>query len=450
MNATLEATLHSNGHANQHNSRLQSSVDFLPSNLIEMGKAARVASRQLVLLNTAQKNAALYAVAEELERQTNVVIAQNELDMADGRSKGLADAFLARMLINPKVIHGMVEDIRRVASLPDPIGSELESRLLTNGIRVSRRRIPLGVLGVIYESRPNVTIDIATLALKTSNAVILRGGSDTLRSNIALLGVIHAAFDRVGLTQAAVQYITNPDRALITELLQLDKYVDMIIPRGGSKLQQLCKEQATIPVITGGNGVVHLFVDQSADLERAVDIIENSKVQKPSACNALDTLLVHRSVAEQVLPNLAARLAQSKVELRATDEALAILQRTSHAVKFTLAGSDDFDQEWLDYILGIKIVDGVDEALEHIHAHGSEHTEAILTNDWHNAQTFVNALNAAVVFVNASTRFNDGAQFGLGAEVAISTQKLHARGPMGLEALTSYKWIAIGDGQIRE
>ncbi len=455
MNATLEQVkLTSNGqHEIKHETNGQHeatrSTTYPAIDMNALGKAAKVASRKLALLNTGQKNAALHAIADELERQSAYVIAQNELDVIDAKAKGVAEAFLARMILNPKAVKGMADDTRNVASLPDPIGSEIESRLLANGIRVSRRRMPLGVLGVIYESRPNVTIDIATLAIKTSNAVILRGGSETLRSNIALLNVIHAALDKVGVARQIVQLIDNPDRGLITELLRLDKYVDMIIPRGGDKLQKLCKEQATIPVITGGVGIVHLYVDASADLQRAVDIIENSKVQKPSACNAIDTLLVHESVADRLLPPLAARLAQSHVELRPSGRAIDILQSNSGGATITPAGEGDFDREWLDYILSIKLVSGVDEALDHILEHGSEHTEAILTNDWNNAQQFINALSAAAIFVNASTRFNDGAQFGLGAEVAISTQKLHARGPMGLEALTSYKWIALGDGQIR-
>ena len=337
-----------------------------------------------------------------------------------------------------------------MAELPDPVGSEIENRLLPNGMRLSRRRIPIGVLGVIYEARPNVTIDIAALAIKTGNAAILRGGSETLRSNLALVKVIQTALEKSDLPLNAVQYIEDPDRELVLDLLRLDQYVDMIIPRGGASLQRLCLEEGSIPVITGGIGICHIFVDESADLDRAPDIIENSKVQRPSVCNALDTLLIHRAVAVDFLPKAAERLAQSKVELRASEEALQILKLGGHNAKVLPAGPDDFDQEWLGLVLSVKIVEGLDEAIAHIQAHSTEHSDSILTKNWDNANRFVDEINSAAVFVNASTRFNDGGQFGLGAEVAVSTQKLHARGPMGLEALTTYKWVCIGDGHIRE
>ncbi len=417
--------------------------------LLTMGQAARTASYTLATLTTAQKDAALLAIADEIEAQAATVLAQNALDIADARAKGTSEALLDRLLLNEKRVVGLAADTRKVAALPDPVGEEIEGRVLPNGIRLSRRRIPIGVLGVIYEARPNVTIDIATLSLKTGNAVILRGGSETLRSNLALVAVIQAALAKVGLPQAAVQYIENPDRALVVELLRLDKYVDMIIPRGGAGLHRLCREQSTIPVITGGIGICHLYVDASADLERAIPVIENAKVQRPSVCNALDTLLVHRHVAAEFLPKVAARLTQSGVTLRATPDALAILARYAGGATVLPAGPDDFDQEWLALVLGVKLVDSVDEAIAHIRAHSTEHSDGILTNDWGNATHFVNAINSAAVFVNASTRFNDGGQFGLGAEVAVSTQKLHARGPMGLEALTTYKWIVVGDMHVR-
>jgi glutamate-5-semialdehyde dehydrogenase len=327
---------------------------------------------------------------------------------------------------------------------------ESEGRILPNGLHLSKRRIPIGVIGVIYEARPNVTIDIATLCLKTGNASILRGGSETLRSNRALVTVIQAALERSGLPQTAVQYIDDPDRALVSELLRLDRYVDMIIPRGGAGLHRLCREQSTIPVITGGIGICHIYVDESADLDKAVDIVENAKVQRPSVCNSLDTLLVHPAVAQTFLPRVSRRLAESDVELRAEGPALEILQRDKSGADVGAAGPEDFDQEWLALILGIKVVEGLTEAIEHIQEHSTEHSESILTNDWANAQRFVNEVNSAAVFVNASTRFNDGGEFGLGAEVAVSTQKLHARGPMGLEELTTYKWVGLGDGLIRE
>lgn len=421
----------------------------MTSDLAVLGAAAKGAARLLANLTTEQKNAALLAIADELEAQAEMILAQNALDIADGRAKGLSEALLDRLLLTEKRIAGLADDTRRVVDLPDPVGTELGGRLLPNGLRLSKRRIPIGVIGVIYEARPNVTIDIASLCLKTGNASILRGGRETLRSNLALIQVIQAALEQSHLPAAAVQYIENPDRALVAQLLRLDGYVDMIIPRGGAGLHRLCREESRIPVITGGIGICHMFVDASADLERAVAIVENAKVQRPSVCNALDTLLVHSAVAGAFLPEVAARLAKSGVELRAAGEALAILEQDGHGARVKPAGPEDFDQEWLALILGVKVVTGLDEAIDHIYQHTTEHSESILTNDWANARRFVDEVNSAAVFVNASTRFNDGGQFGLGAEVAVSTQKLHARGPMGLEELTTYKWVGIGDGLIR-
>ena len=414
--------------------------------LTELGRQAKATSHILATTHTSQKNLAIQAIADEVEKQADIILEENAKDITAARQKGLSEALLDRLLLTEERLAGLAADARRVADLPDPVGSEIESRALPNGMRLSQRRIPIGVLGVIYEARPNVTIDIATLALKTGNAVILRGGSETLLSNLALVKSIQSALEKTGLPVEAVQYIDNPDRSLVRQLLQLDQYVDMIIPRGGKNLQRLCQEEGTIPVITGGIGICHMYVDQSADLERAPDIIENAKTQRPSVCNSLDTLLVHQAIAAEFLPKVAARLAESNVELRADPEALKILQGSANTQP---AGEDDFDQEWLALILGIKVVAGLEEAIAHIHAHTTEHTESILTNDWANANRFIDAVNSSAVFVNASTRFNDGGQFGLGAEVAVSTQKLHARGPMGLEALTTYKWIGLGDGHIR-
>jgi len=418
--------------------------------LTEMGQKARQTSRALATLNTSQKNAALRTIANEIETQAKKILSENGKDIAAAREKGHSEALLDRLLLTEKRIAALAKDARHVAELPDPVGSEFGNRLLPNGLRLSCRRIPIGVLGVIYEARPNVTIDIATLAIKTGNASILRGGSETLHSNLALVQTIQTGLEKSGVPTSAVQYIENPDRELVRELLKLDKYVDMIIPRGGHSLQRFCQEEGTIPVITGGIGICHMFVDQSADLKRAPDIIENAKIQRPSVCNSLDTLLVHRAIAEEFLPVVAERLSQSNVELRVTEDVLKILHKSGYQNNVSLAGPDDFDQEWLALILGIKIVDDLDEAIAHIHTHSTEHSESILTSDWGNANRFIDEVNSAAVFVNASTRFNDGGQFGLGAEVAVSTQKLHARGPMGLESLTTYKWICLGDGHIRE
>ncbi len=418
-------------------------------NLEEMGRAAVQAGRQLGTLHAEIKNQALRAVADEIEAQAAHIIAENALDMAEGEARGLSAALLDRLLLTPARVAALAADTRHVATLPDPVGADSESRLLPNGLRLSKRRIPIGVIGVIYEARPNVTIDVAALCLKTGNASILRGGKETLRSNLALVASIQRALRRVGLPGAAVQYIDSPDRALVTQLLRLDQYVDMIIPRGGAALHKLCREQATVPVITGGIGVCHLFVDASADLERSLDVIENARVQRPSVCNSCDTVLVHQTVAADFLPRLAARMGRCGVELRAAGAALQLLQDDAQGAQVVPAGPDDFDQEWMALILGVKVVDDVEEAIQHIYDHGSNHSEGILTNDWRNAGRFVDAINASAVFVNASTRFNDGGQFGLGAEVAVSTQKLHARGPMGLEELTTYKWVCLGDWHVR-
>jgi len=425
-------------------------TELVQTDLETMGTSARAASRRLGILSTEQKNAALFAIADALEAHTDAVLARNARDLSDAAANGWSDALLDRLRLDERRMAALAADTRHVAALPDPVGTLLDSRILDNGMRLSRRRVPLGVLGVIYEARPNVTIDIATLCLKTGNAVMLRGGSETLRSNLALVEVIQEALREQGLPEAAVQYIDNPDRALVTQLLRMDAYVDMIVPRGGAGLHRLCREQSTIPVITGGIGICHVFVDDSADLDRAVDIVENAKVQRPGVCNALDTLLVHRAVAAPFLPQVARRLGPHGVALRTTADALSTLQDAGYGDQATLAGPDDFDQEWLSLVLGIKLVDGLEEAIDHIQRHSTDHSDSILTRDDAHAERFVNEIDSAAVYVNASTRFTDGGQFGLGAEVAVSTQKLHARGPMGLEALTTYKWIGIGDGHVRE
>lgn len=413
-----------------------------------MGRAARAAARELARRPTDHKNAGLEAVAAALERSGARILAANAEDIAEARQAGLSEAIIDRLHLTEGRLAALADGVRQVAALPDPVGTEIENRLLDNGMRLIRRRVPIGVIGAVYEARPNVTVDIAALCLKTGNAVILRGGSETLRSNRELAVVIQEALREAGLPGDAVQFIDRPDRGLVTELLRMDRYVDMIIPRGGEGLHRLCREQGTIPVITGGMGICHVFVDASADLDRAVDIIENAKVQRPSVCNALDTLLVHRSVAAHLLPAVARRLAGHGVEFRATPDAAPLLSGVSEA-RVVAAGPDDFDQEWLSLVLGVRLVDSLSEAIEHIHTHSTEHSDAILTRDVGGAERFVNEIDSAAVYVNASTRFTDGGQFGLGAEVAVSTQKLHARGPMGLEALTTYKWIGLGNGHIR-
>lgn len=410
-----------------------------------MGIAAKDAAFHLATASTAQKNKALALIADELEANAAAILEANTKDLELGREAGLTDALLDRLLLNEERLTGIANDVRNVISLNDPVGSEIDSKVLENGMSLSRRRVPLGVVGVIYEARPNVTIDIAALCLKTGNASILRGGKETFFSNMELVKVIQSALERAELPAASVQYIEKPDRELVSQLLKLDDYVDMIIPRGGAGLHKMCKENSTIPVIIGGFGISHIFVDESADLEKSVDVVENSKVQRPSACNSLDTLLVHEAVAEEFLSKLKTRLAD-KVTLVADSSAKALLADFTDVRD---AGEDDFDTEWLSYTLGVKVVADVAEAIDHMHVHNASHSDAIMTNSLESSERFINSVGSAAVYVNASTRFTDGAQFGLGAEVAVSTQKLHARGPMGLEELTSYKWVGKANYLVR-
>ncbi|HIF9172846.1 TPA: glutamate-5-semialdehyde dehydrogenase [Photobacterium damselae] len=415
----------------------------LDVNLELMGQAAQQAAFELATVATAQKNQALAIIADELEAQEAAILAANEKDIAAARESGMSDALIDRLLLTKDRLVGIANDVRNVIKLNDPVGSEIDCRVLENGMRLSRRRVPLGVIGVIYEARPNVTIDIAALCLKTGNASILRGGRETFHSNMELVKVIQSALDKAGLPAASVQYIEQPDREYVSQLLRLDQYVDMIIPRGGAGLHKMCKENSTIPVIIGGFGISHMFVDASADLTRSLDVVENAKVQRPSACNALDTLLVHEKIAEAFLPRLVERMNAGKVTLVADEAAFALLEGKASLLRLVQDG--DFDTEWLSYTLGIKVVADVNEAILHMREHNASHSDSILTNDLMAAERFVNAAGSAAVYVNASTRFTDGAQFGLGAEVAVSTQKLHARGPMGLEELTSYKWVGVAD-----
>lgn len=416
-------------------------------NLEQMGQAARDAAYVLADSSTQVKNQALLEMADALEAAAERILAANQQDLNAARESGISDAMLDRLMLNPQRLAAIANDVRNVVSLPDPVGSELDSRVLENGMRLSRRRVPLGVIGVIYEARPNVTIDIAALCLKTGNASILRGGRETFHTNQELVKVIQQALTASQLPESAVQYISEPGREWVSGLLKLDQYVDMIIPRGGANLHRLCKEQATIPVIIGGYGIGHIFVDDSADVQRAIEVIDNAKTQRPSVCNTIDTLLVHDAIAASILPLLSELMASKNVELVADAEALALL--SSGPAKVRAAEEGDFDTEWLGLTLGVKLVPDVNAALAHLRRHNASHSDAILTNSMASAERFINGAPSAAVYVNASTRFTDGAQFGLGAEVAVSTQKLHARGPMGLEELTSYKWIGQADYLIR-
>ncbi len=419
--------------------------------LLQMGAQARAAARRLATSGVEARDCALLGIAAALRSQSEAVLAANEADLVEARAAGLAPAMLDRLALDPARLREMARGAGVVAGLPDPLGETFDMRRLPNGLQVGKRRVPIGVLGVIYEARPNVTVDVAALCIKSGNAAILRGGKETLRSNAALADLIAAACAGAGLPGDAIQLVRSPERALVGELLRLDRYVDMVIPRGGAALHELCRREARMPVITGGIGVCHLYVDRLADLEKAVPIIFNAKVQRPTVCNALDTVLVHRSVAAAFLPRLAEALAGPGVEMRADAEALAILAaaRGSAAWRLAPAAPEDFGREFLALILSIRVVDGLDEALEHIARYSTQHSDGILTEDYTTAQRFVDEVDSAAVYVNASTRFTDGGELGLGAEVAISTQKLHARGPMGLRELTTYKWVIYGSGQVR-
>ncbi|MEQ9940745.1 glutamate-5-semialdehyde dehydrogenase [Pectobacterium aroidearum] len=415
--------------------------------LEQMGKAAKAASYQLAVLSTAQKDRALLTIADLLEAESATILAANALDLADARQNGMSEALQDRLLLTQERLSAIASDVRQVCRLTDPVGQVIDGSMLDNGLKLERRRVPLGVVGVIYEARPNVTIDVASLCLKTGNAVILRGGKETYRTNAATVKVIQQALSQCGLPAAAVQAIESPDRELVNQLLKLDRYVDMLIPRGGAGLHKLCREQSTIPVITGGIGVCHIYADDSIDFDKALTVIESAKVQRPSACNSLETLLVNQRIADRFLPELSKKMAAAGVTLHASPSAMPYLN--GGPANVVAVEEANYNDEWLSNDLNVTLVDDLDAAVAHIREHGTQHSDAILTRSLTNAERFVREVDSSAVYVNASTRFTDGGQFGLGAEVAVSTQKLHARGPMGLEALTTYKWIGYGDDLIR-
>lgn len=420
------------------------------TDLRDMGQRARKAARTLRSLPTARKAAALGAIAAELRQRSAAILDANTQDVTAAEAAGLPAHMVDRLRLSAASLAAIADDVEAVAALPDPVGEQTAEQVQPSGIRVSQRRVPLGVLGVIYESRPNVTVDVAALALMSGNAVILRGGKETVRSNAALEDAIHAALSAQELPADAVQVIRDPDRARMLELLRLDDCVDAIIPRGGAGLHRFCVENATVPVIVGGIGVVHLYLDESfvrgpQDVAQAASIVLNAKVQKPSACNALDTLLVHRA-ALPALPDVVRPLLDAGAEVRADAESLEVLRAAG--LEAGAAAPDDYGTEFLALVASIRTVSGLDEALDFIAERGG-HTDVILTRDPAQAGRFVQDVDSAAVVVNASPRFNDGGQLGLGAEVAISTQKLHARGPMGLRELTTTKWVVQGDGQVR-
>ncbi|MGB7538764.1 MAG: glutamate-5-semialdehyde dehydrogenase [Anaerolineales bacterium] len=420
----------------------------MSADMTDLGKRARAASRIMAKATTDQKNRALSELAVLLGKDRQPILDANAKDVAAAGTAGLAPELIDRLTLTPARLDGIAADLRKVIDLPDPVGERYDESTRPSGLHLWRQRVPLGVLGVIYESRPNVTVDVAGLAVKTGNAAILRGGSETIHSNRALAAAVHQALRTAGLPEDAILFVDDPDRARVTELLALDGFVDMIIPRGGNSLHRFCREHSRIPVITGGMGICHLYVEQSADTARSLEVIHNAKTKRPSVCNALDTVLVERAIAAKFLPMIIARLEKDGVTFRAHESAASFL---GHPLPASVqpAGPEDFDTEWMALILGLKVVDTLDEAMEHIALHSQNHSDGILTANREHAARFMAEVDSAAVYVNASTHFTDGAQFGLGAEVAISTQRLHARGPMGLRELTTYKWVAEGDYLIR-
>ena len=412
------------------------------------GRTAKAAAHKLAFTSTDIKNRALCNIAEDLLARKAEILAANKKDCDAAKAGGMGEALLDRLLLNEKRLEGIAADTRAVAALPDYVGDIFEMRTMPNGLQIGKKRVPIGVIGVIYESRPNVTVDIACLCLKSGNAVILRGGKETIHSNTAIVKVIQDACKKAGMPDGCVQFIDNTDHALAAEMLKMNDVIDLLVPRGGAGLINMVKENARMAVVTGGIGVCHTYVDRSADIQKAVDIVYNAKVQRPSVCNALDSVLVHKDIAKDFLPMMATELNKAKVELHCDDKSMAIL-KADKSLKLVKAVEEDWGKEFLALIAAIKVVDSLDEALGHIEKYGSGHSEAIITEDYPSSMRFLNEVDAACVYVNASTRFTDGGQFGLGAEVGISTQKLHARGPMGLKELTTYKWIIYGSGQVR-
>ncbi len=415
---------------------------------IEILTQARAAKADLLLLSSEEKNRALLAMADAIEAHAHEILAQNAEDVAAARGK-ITDVMIDRLLLTPDRIRDMAGGVRDVVALPDPVGRVLSEHTLGNGLNVKKLSVPLGVVAIIYESRPNVTSDAAALCLKSGNVCVLRGGKEAYRTSTAIVRAMRAGLRTVGVRETFVNILEDVTRAGANELMTATGYVDLLIPRGGAGLIRACVENATVPCIETGTGICHIYVDASADLSRAVTVIENAKTQRPSVCNAEEVLLVHRSVAATLLPQLKQRLVEDRkaagkppVELRLCPEALAIVEGTP-------AGDRDFDTEFLDYILAVKVVADVKEAVAHIAAHSTHHSEAILTEDAAAAAYFTTCVDSAAVYVNASTRFTDGGQFGLGCEMGISTQKLHARGPMGLEELNAYKYVVTGNGQVR-
>ncbi|MEY8766448.1 MULTISPECIES: glutamate-5-semialdehyde dehydrogenase [Francisella] len=411
--------------------------------IVEMGKNAKQAAKELAQANTELKNNVLHQLEKSLLDNAEYILQQNQKDLDNAKKNNLSKAFVDRLTLTPARIESMAQGVRQIADFADPIGKIEKGFKHPKGMTISQVRVPLGVIAMIFESRPNVTIDAGALALKSGNAIILRGGSDALHTNIALKNIFQEVCEMHGLSKNIVQLVEDVARERVTELVTLDKYIDVIIPRGGKSLKKAIQQQATVPMIETGVGICHTYIDEFADLDKAIKIVINAKTQRPGVCNALETLLVHQNIAEKFLPKLEIELAKYNVELRANNESLKYLENA------TLTTTEDWDAEYLDLVLSIKTVANINEAIEHINTHGSMHSECIVTENYTNTEIFLNEVDAAAVYANASTRFTDGSEFGFGGEIGISTQKLHARGPMGINELTTLKYIIRGNGQVR-
>ena len=412
--------------------------------LIEMGQRAKDAAAVLAKVSSEQKNKALLEAAKALRQSADTILAANAQDLKRGRENGMSEALLDRLMVNPARIDAMAEGLEQIVTLDDPIGEILSMKKRPNGLMIGQMRVPFGVIGIIYESRPNVTADAFGLCFKTGNAVILRGGSDAISSNTAIAEILRNALVSAGMPKDSIQLVTDTSHETAREMMRLNRYIDVLIPRGGARLIRSVVENSTVPVIETGTGNCHVYVDEFADLDMAVNIIVNAKTQRLGTCNTCESLVVHSKVAEEVIPKIAKALFEKDVEIRGDEEARKLVPQIHEA------SEEDWGREYLDRIISLKVVDSVDEAIAHINRYNTGHSEAIVTKDYEHAQQFLREVDAAAVYVNASTRFTDGFEFGFGAEIGISTQKLHARGPMGLLALTSTKYIIYGDGQIRK
>jgi len=416
--------------------------------LQEKARQAKTASKKLAFTPAGVKNEAMLAIAQALLDREDIILRNNEKDYKEAEASGMSAAMLDRLMLDSRRLKGISDDVKTVAALPDPVGEIIEERTLPNGLLLTKKRVPLGVIGAIYESRPNVAVDISVLCLKAGNAVILRGGKESARSNLALTSTVQEAAYRAGIPAGAVQVIESPDRSLVDHMLKMKDYIDLIIPRGGAPLIKFVRDNAAMAVVAGGIGVCHMYVDKSAKMDNAVAIAYNARVQRPTVCNALDCVLAHKDIAAKFLPAMAKELAKAAVEMHCDHRSLGILQSTG-GLNIKPAVEEDWGKEYLALVMAVKVVDSLDEALEHIDRYGSGHSEAIASEDKDSIQRFLNEVDAACVYANASTRFTDGAQFGMGAEIGISTQKFHARGPMALKEITSYKWCITGSGQVR-